>query len=648
MLSFRSSVLRLRKPSDVCDGLLAHLNIHLEKDIPVGCLVHQDSFVERPFLYDNDLDAMLAELDTENEGAYREIMRLPPLEGRKKPRLAYSRNFFAGLEDMRRYYDASQDNYYEVGTDEKERQEEVSGRNNGEKGDSDGDSKMTYEDVGPSTKQPSTSLQTATAQDDSKTELPTSETKKQVYKGLRLGNAASLPPPTRTSTVRSLIKMVTHKFNCRDYDPYPKERLKITDIVIPQGVGPWGIGMYTFAIVKLPADMKLARGRFVEGPLMGVNVRHEAVFEKKKAIDEKKVVENDEKRTPQPGPGDGSARSEPQGPAFDLSREIASMLFLAMQRNREAKGSREEVHEKETEKWWWTKNERWGGGPTKWGQLACDVYEDEDPSWSPEERELQLKKRKEAEEEMQRFAEVDAHGKDVKVEDLIAGAKEKEKSGDDRSGRSERGPPKKKNRVDIPDRPRKTAENGNGEKDGDGKTTNSKSKAGSGKRSKDSDPEYHEGRRVMYIPPTRKKFFKEWQTVRPNGSTWDEKMIHRRIGRPTTASHSEEDEQANGDGEWDEVYQVTSVNHHVAIMKMRISKRYLQWLETGDVEKRDEGGEEDKLKVWRSEWFDMFDREERKKWLVGMWRVMCWVCRDEVPKAEWERWEKMKAEQKEN
>ena len=119
-------------------------------------------------------------------------------------------------------------------------------------------------------------------------------------------------------------------------------------------------------------------------------------------------------------------------------------------------------------------------------------------------------------------------------------------------------------------------------------------------------------------------------------------MIHRRIGRPTVNAA----ERQGDSGEWDEVFQVTSVNHHIAIMKMRISKRYLHWLETGEAEKKEEVSEQDILRIWRSGWFDMFDKEARKAWMVGMWRVMCWICRDEVPKQEWERWERLKEEGK--
>ena len=580
---------------------------------------------------------MLAELDFDNEDAYREVMRQPPLEGRKKPRLAYSRNFYAGLEDMRRYYDSSKDQYYFVKDDEREEKEALQKRERYRKDENNGDAKMTDSDTAPKQTIPVSSLSPnnpdSKAYDLPPSLHPTGGIKywKQVYKGLRLGNAASLPPPTRTSTVRNLLKMVTHKFNCRDYDVSQKERLKIADLIIPQGIGSWLVGMYSFAIVKVPADMKMARGRYVEGPVMGVSVRHEAVFKKKKT----KKQQSEEKENSVPELAEAWDTPDRQGSAFDFSREIASMLALAMQRSHEGKGPRDEAHEKESEKWWWTKNVRWGGGPTKWGQLACEYYEDEDPSWSSEERQLQFKKRKEAEEEMQRFAESGAKGNDLNVEDLIAGKKQKEKS--DEGGRSERGPPKKRNKMEIPDRPRRAADNGSKDDNSNNNQANGRTREGSGKKRKDSE-EHREGRRVMYIAPSRKKFYKEWETIRPNASTWDEKMIHRRIGRP---SQSDPD-KASANEDWDEVFQVTSVNHHVAIMKMRISKRYLHWLETGEAEQRGEGGEDDILRIWRSEWFDMFDKEARKAWMVGMWRVMCWVCRDEVPRQEWEIWEKLK------
>ena len=643
MLSFRASLNRLQKPSDVCDGLLAHLNIHMESDVPLSSIVPHDQLQDRPFLYDTDLESMLAELDTPNEDAYREVLRMPPLEGHTKPRLAYSRNFFASLEDMRRYYDASEDNYYEVEMDEQEKEDlrrtwekNAPQSNEDPKPDEDGDSNMTNNKP---TADPESEPTTSTTLSSNNPNM------KRVYKGLRLGNATSLPPQTRTACVRNLLKMASHKFSCRDYDPSPRERLRIVDVNLPPQPS-----VPTFVVVKTPSETKMARGRYVEGPVLGVCVRSDAVFTREGKMNAMMVT----RREPE---------GDVHGAAFDFGREMACMLCVAMQRNREGRESKEVNMQRESERWW-VKEKRWGGGEVKWGMLPFEVYEDEDPSWSSEERELQVKKRREAEEEMKKMPEAigGAGGRELNVDDLMAGKKEgvSEKTAmspakamadidASDSGRSERGPPKKKNRVDIPTRSNpQPSDTANPESGHDENTSRSHAKGTlrvSSRKKKEDKEQFHEGRRVMYVPPMKKRWYKDWQELKPNASTWDDKMIYKRVGK---ASQSEDEGVRGGDGsreeEWDEVYQVSSINHHVAIMKMRISKRYLQWLETGDVEKRDDGREDDCLKVWRTKWFDMFDVEARKEFLIGLWRIMSWLCRHEVLPAEWEKMQAMKRE----
>ena len=117
MASLRSEILAIKRPTALSDNILGKLNIHfsfisMQQMVPAGFLD------ERPFLFDADLDSALTELTNENEDAYREILRQPPKEGKKRPKLAWSRNFFAGLEDMSRYWDDSQDQYYEIEVDD--------------------------------------------------------------------------------------------------------------------------------------------------------------------------------------------------------------------------------------------------------------------------------------------------------------------------------------------------------------------------------------------------------------------------------------------------------------------------------------------------------------------------------------------------
>lgn len=617
MISLRSSLIRLKRPTDLSDGIICHLNVHLDTDVALSAFVPDQPFQQRPFLYDSDLDAMLNELDVCNEDAYREIMRLPPLEGRTRPRLTYTRNFFVGLEDISHYYDDSKDEYYEVEVAEEERKQE----DGNSLGDTNGDTKMSYEDLGPtSSDSDSSTLPKELSQSELKPHTATSDIPKQmkqVYKGARLSNALSLPPPARNALIRNFLKIPTHKFTCRDYDPPAREKLRICDVNVPQG-----LIMYSFSVVKTPSDVKLARGRFVEGPVMGCSVRHEAVFmdgEKGRSQGvnagdgggggpDKVAGANETVNAPSNGPGkNGTLTKEVFGETVDLAREIGSLLTLALQRNRQDKGTKEDAHVRQSEKWWWAKGKRWGGAEPKWGNLACEIYEDEDPSWSPEERELQMRKRTEAEEELRRLSASAAEGKSIDVDDLLS---EKQ----DENENKDAGPPKKKNRTasNLVERTRR--EPGN---------PNDNGKRGQG----EERGEMKEGRRLMYVAPMRRRWYKEWETIRPNASTWDDKMIHRRLG-------------AQGK-DFDCVYQVSCVNHHAALMRMDISKRYLHWLETGEAEPKDVS-DEDVLKVQRSRWFDLFDVEQRKEFLVGVWGVMSWLCRDEVPRAEMEKMERLR------
>jgi hypothetical protein len=49
----------------------------------------------------------------------------------------------------------------------------------------------------------------------------------------------------------------------------------------------------------------------------------------------------------------------------------------------------------------------------------------------------------------------------------------------------------------------------------------------------------------------------------------------------------------------------------------------------------------------RSRWFDLFDIEQRKELLTGVWRLLSWINRNEVPKADLDKMEEMKRQQQE-
>ena len=731
MADLRKAIVSLRRPSDDNQTVIELLNLHIVPDVPLDEFLPTDFLTQRPYMYDTDLEAMLTELRIENEDAFREVLRQSPRDGRPKPRIAYSRNFFGNLEDISRYVDSTNDNYFDATEDE-------AGTSTTKK-DADGDCQM------------STSGPTTTA---NKT--------KPMYKGPRLGNAAQLPAAVRSNAVRNILKMAIHKFNCRDYDISQKERLRIKDINLPPG-----LVMYNFVIARLPMDRALARARFVEGPVMSVSVRHESVFDEELYQDLIKTRERGEV-------------GECLGPQVDLLRETGAALALALQRNREGK-KKDAEYKRVTEEWWWTQQPRWGGGEVKWGMSANEVFEDEDPSWSPEEQKLQKEKRERTQAEMKKIEEAAEKDRNrVTISDMIARS-EKEAShsspvsspgpsptvgllaektsnriptltptdgatvaAEDGSNGSDakvategdEKPPKKKNRLTVPV-PSPSPESGNApadnsinaiiapahpQTDGSSDSTSSTSPTkvtatapqsepgfiavsptgsaprelprinspfaslisrstsgshgGSSSRAAESkrkeDGEFKDGRRVMYTAPIRRKWFRDWTIVRPNASNWDEKVVWRRVGAPEVVSEMEQKDvapavaersseqhdqpakeaamatdgqkppseqspttetkeqqpQADNDDSFDEIYQLSCVNHHVALLKVRVSKRYLRWLE-GKETKPKEMTEADILQLQRSKYYDLFNVAERTEFFEALWRVMCWLMRDE-------------------
>ncbi|KPI37795.1 uncharacterized protein AB675_179 [Cyphellophora attinorum] len=712
---------RLRRPTDNNEAVIELLNLHLIPDVPIDDLVPADFLSNRPYPYDAEFEDLLAEIGIENEDAFREVLRQVPKEGRSKPRITYSRNFYGSLEDMSRYMDSSEDNYFDATDDDT---------------DADGDSKMS--DIANSTAKKTTPM----------------------YKGHRLGNAAQVPSATRNGLVRNLLKMVIHKFNCRDYDISMKERLRIRDVNLPQG-----LVMYHFMIGKVPTDRALARARYVEGPVMSVSIRHESVFNDKLYSDLMKTREKAEV-------------GDCLGAEVDLLRETGAALATALQRNREGK-KKDSEHDRVTQDWWWARNPRWGGGEMKWGMLANEVFEDEDPSWSPEEFRLQTEKRDKAQDEMRKIDEI-AKGNDrLSVEDMIAKSEKAASlsggsdganpptglSAEQISSRistltptenaigatpgaeNDEKPPKKKNRLTVPvsssdNATEKTSSSTNTSSlaayndsqtpantvDGIGdatpptptspsETSSSHSLYSQQLRNGPSNPamtttrimprqsisasrtaetkrkeegEFKDGRRLMYTAPMRRKWFQQWKIVKPNVSSWDERVVWRRIGCPEAMKDTAADEHkdtadgivggspaadtkpatpaptAFGDQEreryvaddFDEFFQLSCVNHHVALLKIRVSKRYLHWLETGSPEashshpststtehndpalqkngpptkqkKSRDVTESDILQLKRSKYYDLLSVGERAEFFVGFWRVMCWVMSDET------------------
>jgi hypothetical protein len=123
-----------------------------------------------------------------------------------------------------------------------------------------------------------------------------------------------------------------------------------------------------------------------------------------------------------------------------------------------------------------------------------------------------------------------------------------------------------------------------------------------------------------------------WKLVQPGSSLWDDQRIYMRIGKeqpPFGAASTES---------FDNIFLVSSMNHHISILRMRVSDRYLDWLQNGSdsVMSRESiptHGHAGVLQLWRTKWYDLFDPQERVEAQKGLFQVIAWLMRGEREKA---------------
>ncbi|OCK79934.1 hypothetical protein K432DRAFT_382629 [Lepidopterella palustris CBS 459.81] len=106
-----------------------------------------------------------------------------------------------------------------------------------------------------------------------------------------------------------------------------------------------------------------------------------------------------------------------------------------------------------------------------------------------------------------------------------------------------------------------------------------------------------------------------WKVLKPGSGVWDPKIAYEAIGR-------------NRSVDWDEVFMVSSLNHHISILKLRIHPLYLQYLTDGDFPTDpplDPSWSSPILQ--RTRWYDFFNVEDRAEAMRGIWGVMAYMMR---------------------
>ncbi|KAF2211285.1 hypothetical protein CERZMDRAFT_106504 [Cercospora zeae-maydis SCOH1-5] len=354
---------RIVKPSDVSEDHLSILNVHIEPECPPEQLLPlapdgssylpsptQEQLVNAassanvpkvntaPASKRNDFDERLAELRVDNDTGIRVITRTT--EAGNKPRLAYMRKFWEGLESVSQYWDSSRDQYYEgpvtkpdhEGEKDAKRlrldntpfilhlQTETGHASNAQSSLTSGVNNAPTDSDDPISVAASTPLPQEVQHEQPEIRLR--------YKGRRTAAGCDMPDQFRADMVKAFVDGTTYPFGTQVAPPRQMPLLRINKLNVPV--------RQTAAVYRRPRDRTRARAGFLEGPVMTVQCRPETGFQAD-TLDHKQK--------------EFKAR-------LDHVREIGGLLHLAQERRREGR-----VASIPGEGQWWTSKPRWGGGP---------------------------------------------------------------------------------------------------------------------------------------------------------------------------------------------------------------------------------------------------------------------------------------------
>ncbi|KAL9618194.1 MAG: hypothetical protein Q9160_007090 [Pyrenula sp. 1 TL-2023] len=116
-----------------------------------------------------------------------------------------------------------------------------------------------------------------------------------------------------------------------------------------------------------------------------------------------------------------------------------------------------------------------------------------------------------------------------------------------------------------------------------------------------------------------------WKLVQPGPSTWDKKAKYLRVGKDPRVDE-------------DDIYLLSSLNHHVSLLRLRVPPKYLDWLSSypspnpnsnSSFPPDSNDNELLGINLQRTRWFDLFDSGDRVEVFEGLWRVVGWLMRGE-------------------
>jgi hypothetical protein len=105
------------------------------------------------------------------------------------------------------------------------------------------------------------------------------------------------------------------------------------------------------------------------------------------------------------------------------------------------------------------------------------------------------------------------------------------------------------------------------------------------------------------------QIYENYRRMNPPGATWDRKARYCAIGKES------------GDG-FDDIFMISSLNHHISLVRARVPEKLLAVLEGGATEEDWES-----VVMWRSKWHDLYLKDERIEAMALVWGMMAWLMR---------------------
>ncbi|KAI9666589.1 MAG: hypothetical protein M1821_004525 [Bathelium mastoideum] len=624
------------------------------------------------------------ELLVENDSAYRVIARTTP-KGQTPPRLANFRRFWEGMDSLSHYWDTSADDYYIAdanGPGASRSDYEVQSFKN-QMGDSDvpvllnssvstqvpprkrtktsdsGDVSRPNATIDDSTSSSSSPASEGTAMDSKSTssnpglkasspapqplskspeaEPPTNPNPRLRYRGYRVACGSQIPLSFLTDTVRAFTEACAWPHSCSltsprrlpqlqiaasQHSPSPTNKVRTrsshaSTLSIPSRSRPEASNTtssiptnaqnptlhpnphnspqhhphprsgklllplrLTALLYRTPADRARARAGHLEGPVLALWARAETgvgrvthdPFEhlsssSQEAFRHHATSAEDSEGAKQGEGGEAKGIAGNKKEVLDMLNEVGALLFMAQERARDGSGGARRPGEGR----WWGERARWGGG--EGGEVG-------NPEGNTDE--------------------LSGKGKEGGSSSGGGGSGLVGKDGSEQEQEEKKKAKEEARKAKERDRAVAMAMEARAARTealmGKGMGLGRDARRGSEGKGKVSAAE-------------------AWKVVRPGLGHWDQKVDFKAIGREPGSV-------------WDHVFLVSSMNHHISILKLRVHAAYIAYITHGEWPDPAPNEEDwDKPLLQRSSWYDLFNMEQRAEAMRGIWGALTYQTR---------------------